>query len=138
MTDTEPRGKHRSENLSENKWAASGELAVSDDFDNWLVDQLRHSEPYLEDKGFTDKVMRGLPATLIRRPVDDLLGYGIILIIAILSLAVVICNFPLLGLAIDTVVYLILLNKVALLGAGLLFAAASALMGVWALKRNIF
>lgn len=33
-----------------------------DDFDSWLTQELRARQPYLEDDGFSDRVMHAVPA----------------------------------------------------------------------------
>ena len=100
--------------------------------DDWLAQQLRQSEPYIHDNGFTETVIDKLP----QRPVSNLLHYGLLLLTLLTSLLIVAWHFPILGLIIDAGVSLSQLNLMTLVTSAVLFASVSTVVAVWALNND--
>ena len=102
--------------------------------DQWLAQQLQQSEPYIEDNGFTDRVVERLP----KQPVSELQHYVILLLVTLPSLIIVAWSFPLASLLEKLSVSISRLDYLPLLASTLVFTAVSTLAAVWAEKNDVF
>jgi hypothetical protein len=104
-------------------------MANNDAFENWLSQQLRDADDYIDDNGFTDAVMEKLPAKPLFAPQKT---SRIPTLLALLfSSALVISVFPV-GYVVESVFF----TQVSFFTLALAGVAFSTLTGAFAIFAN--
>lgn len=102
-----------------------------DDFDSWLTQELRARQPYLEDDGFSDRVMHAVPASPASGRLQALLWS---LLLALMTVLVILWLFPGWGwlTALLTAFLTLPLTTLLLIGLGIgLGMTALAALALW-------
>lgn len=108
--------------------------AVNDSFDNFLSNQLRQAQPYLDDDNFTAQVMGQLPAA--NKKLSPWQERLIILIPLVIISSLVLSQFPVMELLISLWTFILGAQLASLLQLGL-FTTIAVISGasIWFAKQ---